>query len=148
MSKSIKKQRTKEKELAEEALYTAARRMGGTEPVVAFIDSLLTESERNIIGRRILISQMILAGKSQAEIRYNLSVSPNTFSRTRKWLSLQIPNYDTALKDYEAVQKLKRKSKTQEYTQYDDTYSFKAFRKKYPGHFLLFNIAHELFKRS
>lgn len=147
MSKSIKKQRPKEKLLTEQALYEAARLMDGKNPAVTFIEKLLTESERNIIGRRILISQMILAGKSQAEIRYEFSVSPNTFTRTRKWLSQQIPDYNTTLKEFKAEKERKEQTRTErKRTEQSDYFSFTSFRRRYPGHFLLFNIAEELFK--
>ncbi len=148
MSKSIKKQKPKEKHLVEQALYEAARRMDGKYPAETFIEKLLTESERNIIGRRLLISQMILAGKTQAEIRYELSVSPNTFTRTRKWLSQQLPSYNETLEEYKTKQKLTEKTKESKKTPRPDYLSLQAMRYRYPGHFLLFNIAEELLKRK
>jgi Trp operon repressor len=148
MSKSIKKQKPKEKQLVEQTLYEAARRMDGKYPAETFIEKLLTESERNIIGRRLLISQMILAGKSQAEIRYEFSVSPNTFTRTRKWLLQQLPSYNETLEEYKTTQKLKEKTSENKKEPRPDYLSFQAMRYRYPGHFLLFNIAEELLKRK
>lgn len=129
--------------------------MDGEYPAVTFIEKLLTESERNIIGRRLLISQMILAGKSQAEIRYEFSVSPNTFTRTRKWLQQQLPNYNDTLKEYNTELQLKKaklqhtkKIKANRDGSHPDYLSFEAMRYRYPGHFLLFNFAEELLKRK
>lgn len=130
--------RLREKELVLSALHGCADSL----TAISFVDQLLTESEKLTIGRRILIAQMILSGHSQAEIREILNVSPNTFTRTRKWLNGQIPNYDKALKEY-GEQINKRDSTQTKNKNYDPT-TFQGLRNKYPMHFLFFNLAEEL----
>jgi uncharacterized protein YerC len=144
MSKSVKKLNPHEKKIVLESLYACAGNMKSEHSAVTFIDELLTESEKITIGRRILIAQMILAGEPQTEIRFRLGVSPNTFTRTRKWLTKQIPHYDQALKDFEQT-KTERKTKQKKISkEYVDPLSFTALRKKFPAHFLFFNLAEEL----
>ena len=120
--------------------------MNGKDAVTTFINTLLTESEKITIGRRILIAQMILAGKNQSEIIYKLGVSPNTFTRTRKWLDGQVPDYDQALKNFEkeAVAKKTKIVKQNRSRIYTGSTSFASLRRKYPAHFLIFNIAEEI----
>lgn len=147
MSKSVKNLSPHEKEIVLEALYQSAKRLDGGNSAVTFIDELLTESEKVTIGRRILIAQMILSGKNQAEVRSALSVSPNTFTRTRKWLNGQIPQYDKALKEFSKLQEIKTTSVRKSHKNHSDFTKFSTLRKKFPAHFLFFNIAEELLIR-
>jgi len=140
MSTNIKKLSHSKKEESRSALFSLAKNMKGEDAVAEFINHLLTESEQVTIGRRILIARMLLAGKNSAEIKSTLSVSPNTFSRTRKWLQRELPNYADALKDFENQQQQKKDVKRKTKREYIDPFSFTALRHKYPMHFLLFNI--------
>ena len=58
-----------EKKLALEALYKSAENVAGPRSTAQFIGQLLTENEKIILGRRILIAQMILAGETRMEIQ-------------------------------------------------------------------------------
>jgi Trp operon repressor len=144
MSINHKKLNSRQREIILEALFSSAKEIHKNNSVEYFINTLLTESEQITIGRRILIAQMILAGKTQSEISYLLNVSPNTFTRTRKWLNKQIPNYNDALKEYQKEHSAKSSNPTKNKKIYVDPVSFKGLRKKFPMHFLLFNIAEEL----
>jgi hypothetical protein len=83
---------------------------------------------------------MILEGKRQAEIIHELGVSPNTFSRTRKWLSGQIPEYDKAIKDYRAEQKRLVGESKRTPCKSVAPFSLAFLKKKYPTHFLLLKL--------
>jgi Trp operon repressor len=147
MSKNIKKLSSVQKELTLTALYEGAKKLDGEYPAVDFINELLTESEKIKIGRRILIAQMILGGCYQTEIQRKLGVSPNTFTRTRKWLEGQIPEYGQALRDSnqsDEIQKRARKAAGKESKSHYNPATFTGMRKKYPLHFLFFNLAEEL----
>jgi len=144
-----------EKDMTLNALYQAAARMKGDRAAATLVDTLLTESERLMLGRRILIAQLILAGDTQREICARLNVSPNTVSMTRKWLTEQIPEYDKALKAYQeaaAQKKAARDAKNprgqSKYKEYPDPLSFAGLKQRYPMHFLLFNLAEALLKKS
>ena len=144
MSINHKKLNPHKRKIILKALFSSAKRMQKDSPVEYFINTLLTESEQITIGRRILLPQMILAGKTQSEIRYILDVSPNTFTRTRKWLNKQIPNYGQAIKEYEKEKLNKVSNLTKDKNTYIDLLSFAGLRRKFPAHFLFFNIAEEL----
>lgn len=147
MSRKIAKIKEQEKALTLQALEEAARRMSGTYPAVTLINELLTESEKITLGRRILIAQMILAGKTIGEIRETLRVSPNTYTQTRKWLDSQIPNYDDLLKKIkqeEEAKKVQRHEKSLKVKKYAPANTFQGVKERYPMHFLLFSLAEEL----
>jgi hypothetical protein len=84
-----------------------------------------------MLGRRIWIARLLIQGDSQAEIGRKLKVGPNTIWRVEKWLDDQIPGYEDAIKGLESELKKRSMTKTPDF-------SFKALKKSYPLHFLLF----------
>lgn len=104
----------------------------------SFLNNLLTRKEQIKIGRRILITQAILAGKTRFEINNHLSVSPNTFAQIRKWLESEFKEYASA---YTVKSKPVSKTKT-----YVKPFTYEHLKQKYPAHFLLFSLVEELFK--
>ncbi len=107
-------------------------------PTATSLNNLLTTKEQITVGRRILIAQAILAGKTRYEINNHLSVSPNTFAQVRRWLESELTEYTSA---YQLVEK--RTSKRSEYA---EPLSYQDLKRKYPGHFLLVSLVEELFK--
>lgn len=139
-----KKYREHDKDAAIRALRNMAEGMREKDSVLTFIDGLMTESEKLVLGRRVLIAQMLVTGHTQAEIREKLHVSPNTFTSTRKWLDKQIPNYKEALGDLEKAGSQKKVGGFG----YGNPLSFGGLKKKNPAHFLLFNMAEGLSKKK
>lgn len=115
-------------------LYTAAGAIRGRTATKEFLKELLTPSERIMLGRRIWIARLLLSGQSHAAIGKKLEVGPNTIVKVEKWLQKQMPGYRQAIKALE-TELAKRKEK-QELR--NNPFSFKALKKKYPMHFLLF----------
>lgn len=79
-----------EKEMATtlDALYTAASSLKGRDAMKSFLRDLLTPSERVMLGRRIIIARMIVAGESYDAIGERLHVGRNTISKVYKWLEM------------------------------------------------------------
>jgi len=71
-----------------DALYTAVGSLKGKDAMKAFLRDLLTPSERVMLGRRIIIARMILAGGSYDAIGEKLHVGKNTISKVHKWLEI------------------------------------------------------------
>ncbi len=69
-----------------DALYTAAGSLKGRDAMKSFLRDLLTPSERIMLGRRIIIARMIIAGESYDSIGERLHVGRNTISKVYKWL--------------------------------------------------------------
>lgn len=115
-----------------DALYTSAGSVKGRAAMKSFLRDLLTESERIMLGRRILIARNILQGKSQRQIMSEMKVGPDTIYKVARWLEDQFPGYEEALAGMEEEFKKRKKKKTPELG------TFAYLKKKYPLHFLLF----------
>lgn len=143
MSTNVANLNPHKKQLILDSLYACAETFNDQKSATDFIDQLLTESEKVTIGRRIVIAQMILAGCPQTEVRATLGVSPNTFARTRSWLNGEIANYADALSEHR-ITTAKKDSKRKKTGKKFDPLTFKMMRKKFPMHFLFFNLAEEI----
>ncbi len=141
MSAKVERMKKDDRELLKKVLFETAKSMKGEKAVADFINKFLTESEQITIGRRLLIARLLLLGEKQTHIRYRLGVSPNTFIRIKKWLDGEISEYNKALKDYDAAQNYRKQKSQKRYREYTDPLSFAVLKKKYPAHFLFFNIA-------
>ncbi|HEY4474009.1 MAG TPA: Trp family transcriptional regulator [Candidatus Paceibacterota bacterium] len=64
-----------------DALYAAAGSIKGKSEAKRFFNSLLTESERLMLGRRVLIKDRLAAGKSQRSIAEELGVGLDTIGK-------------------------------------------------------------------
>jgi len=115
-----------------DALYTAAGSLKGRDAMKAFLRDLLTPSERVMLGRRIIIARMIVAGESYDAIGERLHVGRNTIGKVHKWLQDQIPGFESALKGLEK-EFATRQTKNGAYASITQ-----KLKKKYPLHFLFF----------
>jgi Trp operon repressor len=138
MRKKLEMMKRAEKAAIEAALAASIKQLGND--ANHFISSLMTQRERFTVGRRVLIANLILAGYTQMEINNRLSVSPNTYTKIRRWLDEELPNFETT----NEVERSRLNAKNKAKTQYLGPLTFKALEKKYPMHFLLFNISKEL----
>jgi Trp operon repressor len=82
MRKKLERMKPAEKVATEAALAATLKRLDNRADY--FINNLMTERERFMIGRRVLISNLILSGYTQMEINQRLSVSPNTFTKIKR----------------------------------------------------------------
>src|SRR3989338_7685233 len=121
-----------------DALYTAAETVRGRDAMKLFLRDLLTESERIMMGRRILIARHLIANATYDEIGEKLHVAPTTIRRVHRWLHDQFPGYEQAIKDMEK-EFVKRKQKRDEKYLYATSAMYRL-KKKYPIHFLLFPL--------
>jgi uncharacterized protein YerC len=119
-----------------DALYTAAGTVRGREAMKLFLRDLLTESERIMLGRRILIARKLIGGTIYDDIASELRVGHDTIYRVHRWLYDQFPGYERVIKDMEQEFK-KRQEKWEDKKLYATSMLYRL-KKKYPLHFLLF----------
>ena len=119
-----------------DTLYTAAGTVRGRDAMKLFLRDLLTESERIMLGRRILVARELLAGKTYNEITAALHVGNSLIRKVDKWLGDQFPGYEHAVRNMEKELE-QRAQKTDERYLYA-TSALYRLKKKYPLHFLLF----------
>lgn len=124
---------TKEETMATlDSLYTAASAIKGRNAIKLFLRDLLTSSERIMLGRRIIIARMIIAGESYDEIADRLRVGRATIGRVHRWLKDQFPGFEQAIKEMEReFDNRARKAPL-------EPFSYAWMKRKYPLHFLLF----------
>ena len=114
-----------------DALYTTVSAVQGRDAVKLLLRDLLTQSERLMLGRRIIIARKLLNGESYTDISKSLGVGPDTILRVQRWLHDEIPGYEQAImgmeKEYEKRKDKKRYAQSSLY----------RLKKKYPLYFLL-----------
>src|SRR3989344_6903264 len=110
-----------------DALYTATSSLKGREAVKLFLRDLLTSSERIMLGRRIIIARMLIAGISYDEIGERLRVGRATIGRVRRWLTDQFPGFEDAIK---AMEKEFERRAVRRATR--EPFSYAWLKKKYP----------------
>jgi len=115
-----------------DSLYTAAGAVRGRQAMKLFLRDLLTESERIMLGRRILIARKLIAGNSQRAIEAQLRVGKDTVWRVQRWLLDQFPGYEQAIAELE--KEIEKRNFKKQYAQS----ALFRLKKKYPGHFILF----------
>ncbi len=119
-----------------DALYTAAGSIKGRAAMKLFLKDLLTESERIMLGRRILIARKLIAGEAFEEINDELHVGKDTVWKVGRWLHDQLPGYEKAIEGLQ--QELDRRKKVRNEKYLYATSALYRLKKKYPLHFLLF----------
>jgi len=119
-----------------DTLYTAAGTVRGRQAMKLFLRDLLTESERIMLGRRIMIARKLLAGDSHRAIEAQLGVGKDTIWRVQQWLLDQMPGYESVIVEFE--KELKQRQARYEDKKLYATSTLYRLKKKYPMHFLLF----------
>ena len=119
-----------------DALYTAAGTVRGRKAMKIFLRDLLTESERIMLGRRLLVARELIGGKTYDEITTKLHVGNSLVRRVDRWLNDEFPGYEAAVRAMEKEFE-ERKQKADERYLYA-TSALYRLKKKYPLHFLLF----------
>ena len=117
-----------------DTLYTATGALRGRQAMKLFLRDLLTESERIMLGRRIIIARKLLAGESHRAIEAQLRVGRDTVGRVERWLHDQLPGFENAIAELEKELDHRAFKK-----QYAESALFRL-KKKYPAHFLLFPL--------
>jgi len=115
-----------------DTLYTAAGAVRGRAAMKLFLRDLLTESERIMLGRRIIIARLLIGGESQRDIEAQLKVGRDTIGRVQRWLEDQLPGFETA------VAELEKEFAGREFRRNYSQSAIFRLKKRYPAHFLLF----------
>lgn len=120
-----------------DALYTSLSLAKGRAEVKNFLRDLLTESERIMLGRRIIIAQKLLKEESYEQIMRDLHVGADTINRVHRWLADEANGYEKIVKKLEKEFDARQEKIDSKYI---DPFSFKGLRKRYPLHFFLLNL--------
>jgi uncharacterized protein YerC len=131
-----------ERRRTNEILYSAVSSLEDKEAMKDFLRDLLTENERIMLGRRILIARALLKGKTFDEIVSKYKVGKDTIHKVATWLDDQVPGYERTVKEVEKELKEQQKKDNKDAQKFDRhlyaTSALYRLKKKYPMHFLFF----------
>jgi len=110
----------------------------GSDEIVNFLKDILTPSEVVMISRRIQIAKRLIRGDTYDDIINNLKVGKTTINKVDRWLNNGFNGYKNAIKKYNKAKEGRQKKELAYNENIHGT--FTNLRKKYPAHFLLFNM--------
>jgi len=121
--------------------YTMVSMLESRDEVKNFFKDLLSLSEMVMVARRIQIAKKLMNGMGYAEIIEEMKVGKATIAQVDRWLNAGFGGYKEQIKKYNnKVEKIKQNGKKWEDSIDDGPEPFDRLRKKYPAHFLLFNL--------
>ena len=135
--KNLRKISVDDRKKCLDILWTCSASLKTREEVKNFFKDLLTPSESIMLGRRLQIAKMLLEGKSYGFIGESIGAGRSTIASVHQWLNNGFGGYEKALRSFES--QLKKRFSGSEYYK-DPPMSFGWLKKKYPLHFLLFNL--------
>lgn len=121
-----------------DALYTASSVLKTREDMKKFLRDLLTESERIMIGRRIVIAHKLLQDEGYDQIAAELKTGKDTIMRVHRWLQDETKGYEKAIEKFQKI--LEQREEKLNRSEYEFNHPFARLKRKYPLHFLLFNL--------
>lgn len=116
-------------------LWTSIAAFKSRDEVKNFFKDLLSESEAIMLSRRIMIAKCLLEGMTYEEIRARMKVGYDNIARVHGWLISGFGGYEKAIKEFNKALDKRGVNKIPV-----RPFSFEWLRKKYPLHFLLFNL--------
>ncbi len=120
-------------------LWTMIALLETRQEVKNFFKDLLSETEAIMLARRIHIAKLLLQGWTYEDISAELKTSYVTIGSVHRWLQGGFGGYTKLLPRLE--KEIKRREKLREKKQEAHApFTFEWIKRKYPLHFLLFNL--------
>ena len=116
-------------------LWTSIAALKSRDEVKNFFKDLLSESESIMLSRRIMIAKYLLEGLTYDEVKVRLKAGDGNIAKVHSWLVSGFGGYEKAIKEFNKVLDKRGVNKIPA-----APYSFEWLRRKYPLHFLLFNL--------
>jgi TrpR-related protein YerC/YecD len=115
--------------------YSVIAQLKTRDEVKNFFKDLLTLSEVVMLSRRIQIAQLLLRGETHDDIRRNLKVGFGTIAAVERWINDGFGGYKEMIDRYKKKHNIKKWDGSGDFP-----YSANWLRKKYPLHFLFWNL--------
>lgn len=115
-------------------LYDMIALLKSREEVKQFFKDLLTLSEVVMISRRLQIAKMLLEGFTYRDVQRKLKVGIATIVSVEQWLNRGFGGYRNII--------VRHKKQEKKFSELEPAvpFSLTHLRKKYPLHFLLYNL--------
>lgn len=122
-----------------EEFWTMVASLETKDEVKNFFRDLLSETEALMLARRIRIAKLLLRGISYEDITKTIRASEGTIAHVHRWLQSGFGGYKTSLPRLEQILEKKILAEKKKREQMIP-YSFAWLKRRYPLHFLLFNL--------
>lgn len=134
---------TREKFL--DILYAALDHAKSQNGLKMFVSDILTESEKIMLGRRILIAKRLLERQSYPEIAREIGVGFDTIFKVKKWLGGRHQGYKKVVEKFDRIIRSKTKSKSG-FKDYYLSGPFADLKRRYKSYYWISNLLDEINK--
>ena len=128
-----------------DALYAALDFSKERNEIKTFINDVLTEGEKVMVGRRILIAKRLLTGKPHRKIVAEMGVGLDTVYRVKKWLGGRYKGYEKVVEKIKKATRSSLKQKS-EFKDYYPTGGLAEIRRRYKSYYWLSDLLDEINK--
>lgn len=130
-----------------DVLYAALEYAKSKNEIKSFVNDVLTESEKIMLGRRILIAQKLTLKTPYNQIVRDLGVGLDTIFRVQKWLGGRHRDY------VNVIEKIKKKIRSNLVTksEFKDYYlsgGFADLKRRYKSYYWLSDLLEEINKNK
>lgn len=123
--------------------WTTLALLESVDEIKNFLKDLLSETEALMLARRLKIARLIYSGWSYETIEKKMHTSATTIASVHSWLDGGFGGYIQGIAKLR--KELQRQSTLAEKKEAArDPLSLEALKKKYPLHFMLFNISDDI----
>ena len=128
-----------------DALYAAFGFAEEKNETKSFLNDVLTESEKVMIGRRILVAKKLLAGQSYREITREMGVGLDTVYKVKRWLGGRHSGIEKVVERVKKSARRFSKNKS-EFRDYYPTSGLAEIKRRYKSYYWLADLLDELNK--
>lgn len=136
------KKETREKFL--DILYAALDQAKSKNEVKSFINDILTESEKIMLGRRILIAKRLLERQSYLQIVKEIGVGFDTIFTVKRWLGGRHQGYKKVVEKFDRI--IRTKKPKSGFRDYYPTSGLAEIKRRYKSYYWLSNLLDEVNK--
>jgi len=135
----------KEKDKFLDALYAGVSNLKSQKDIKHFLRDFLTESEKIMIGRRMLIAQRLLYRQPYDQIVREMGVGLDTIYKIKNWLNSGLGGHKGIIPKLKNT-KRSRKKVNSGFRDYYASGPFAELRRHYKSHYWLADLLEELNK--
>jgi len=125
-----------------DALYSALDHAKKKNEVKSFVNDILTDTEKLMLGRRILIARRLLIGLPPRKIAAEMGVGLDTIYRVKKWLGGRHKGYEKVVEKIKKITHPARKKG--EFADYYPTSGLAEIRRRYKTYYWLSDLLDEI----
>ncbi|MBI2065059.1 MAG: hypothetical protein HYT62_03355 [Candidatus Yanofskybacteria bacterium] len=133
----------KEKDKFIDMLYVGVGKLKSQKDIKHFLRDFLTESEKIMIGRRMLIAQRLLYRQPYDQIVREMGVGLDTIYKIRNWLNSGPGGHKDIIPKLKNTRRLRKKINSG-FRDYYVSGPFAELRKRYRSHYWLADLLEEL----